>query len=215
MSNIRWKVCGMKDQENINAIADLGPDMMGFIFYPKSPRFIAEKPVFDHHTFSNIEKTGVFVNANVDEIREKVTSYKLSCLQLHGNETPAYCASLNDLNVKLIKVFGIGAQFEFSTLAPYLEHVDLFLFDTQSVQHGGTGKKFNWKLLEDYPYDKPFIVSGGISIDDTEAIRNLYNSQLPIYAIDINSRFELEPGLKDVGLVQQFIQSVKTKNYES
>lgn len=195
----------MKYSENIQAVAALQPDYLGFIFYPKSPRnFEGEIPELDE----NIKKTGVFVDAPIAFVVEKVKQYGFKAVQLHGSESVAYCQELNshDLDIELFKVFSIKDDFEFSRLTNYEPFVNCFLFDTKGKEKGGNGYTFDWSVLKEYPSKKPFILSGGIGMHEVEKVKEILKTDLPIHALDINSQFELEPGLKDVELLQQFFE---------
>ena len=202
----------MKYIDNLQAVANLQPDYMGFIFYDRSPRnfegIIPELP-------KNIKKTGVFVNELPEILISLAEEYQLDALQLHGDETVAYIEEIKrhlerSREVEIIKVFGIKDDFDFSLLEPYQDVVDYFLFDTKGKERGGNGVKFDWSVLKDYPYQKPFFLSGGIGIEDAKEVKKIQDSGLPVYAVDINSRFEKEPGLKNIKLVKKFKQSVIT-----
>lgn len=200
---MKLKVCGMKYLENIQSIGDLQPDYMGFIFYEKSKRnfegIIPELP-------KGIKKTGVFVNEYIDIVVSLVEEYQLEAIQLHGDESVDYIKELKThlKNVEIIKVFGIKNDFDFSTLEPYLDQVDQFLFDTKGKERGGNGIKFDWSVLKEYPFSKPFFLSGGIGLEDVSAIKEIQNSGLPVSTIDINSRFETKPGFKNIEAVKSF-----------
>ncbi|GGF61686.1 phosphoribosylanthranilate isomerase [Wenyingzhuangia marina] len=205
---MKTKVCGMKYKENIKAVAGLQPDYMGFIFYPKSPRnFEGEIPEIDE----NIKKTGVFVNAPIGDVVQKVNQYGFKAVQLHGSESVEYCQELNsyDLDIELFKVFSIKDEFDFSVLAAYESFVDYFLFDTKGKDKGGNGYTFDWSVLKNYPSKKPFILSGGIGVEEIEKVKEILKTDLPIYALDINSKFEVEGVEKDVNLLQQFFREIK------
>lgn len=200
---LKIKVCGMKNQENIAQIEALQPDYMGFIFYPKSLRYIEDlNPL---NLPKQVKRVGVFVNEDVKIVKEQIKKYALHTVQLHGTEDVNYCTSLKSEKVEIIKAFGVDDTFDFEQLKPYLDKVDYFLFDTQTSQHGGSGKTFNWCILEKYPYDKPYFLSGGIDIGHVDNIKKITDNRL--YALDINSKFELEPGLKDVNKVKEFINA--------
>ncbi|MEL4308126.1 phosphoribosylanthranilate isomerase [Joostella sp. CR20] len=201
----------MKYLDNIQEVAQLQPDYLGFIFYEKSARNNLDVVP----TLSDaIQKIGVFVDASIDFIVEKVSKHQLQGVQLHGSESTEYCQKLKSelnslgINIKIIKVFSVKNQFDFSVLATYEMVVDYFLFDTKGALPGGNGYTFNWEILEDYPSEKPFILSGGIGIEHLEKIKNIPAS-LPIHAIDINSKFEIEPGLKNIELLKEFITKYK------
>ncbi|MEN8890872.1 MAG: phosphoribosylanthranilate isomerase [Wenyingzhuangia sp.] len=205
---MKIKVCGMKFSENLKAVAGLQPDYMGFIFYEKSLRhFEGEIPVLNQ----NIKKTGVFVNASIDEVLQKVHQYGFKAIQLHGSESVAYCKELSshDLDIELFKVFSIKDEFDFSVLKDYEPFVHCFLFDTKGKDKGGNGYTFDWSVLKKYPSTKPFILSGGIGVDQIEKVKEIMSTGLPIYALDINSKFEKEPAVKDMVLLQQFFKEVK------
>jgi phosphoribosylanthranilate isomerase len=189
---MKLKICGMKYPDNILEISQLLPDYLGFIFWEKSSRFfdgaIPELP-------KSIKKVGVFVDASLDEIILKIKKFNLDVIQLHGNESVAFCENLKRENVELIKVFSVNDDFDFDILKPYEAVCDYFLFDTKGKLPGGNGTIFNWEILEKYHSTKPFFLSGGIGIEEIEKIKKL---NLPIHAIDVNSKFEIEPGLKNL-----------------
>lgn len=200
----------MKYLENMQQVAALQPDYLGFIFYPKSPRnFESEIPEIDE----SIKKTGVFVNASIGFVVEKVNQYGFKAVQLHGSESVEYCQELNshDLDIELFKVFSIKDEFDFSVLSAYEPFVNYFLFDTKGKDKGGNGYTFDWSVLKTYPSSKPFILSGGIGVDEVEKVKEILKTDLPIHALDINSRFEVEPGLKDVELLKRFFEEIKVK----
>lgn len=200
---MKLKVCGMKYVENIRSVAEVKPNYMGFIFYEKSKRnfegIIPDLP-------KGIKKAGVFVNEPLEILVSLVEEYQLEAVQLHGEESVAYIQELRGYlkSVEIIKVFGIKDNFNFSVLAPYQDLVDYFLFDTKGKERGGNGVKFNWSVLKEYPYAKPFFLSGGIGPKDVVELTKIKASGLPIYAVDINSRFESEPGLKKVKEIKKF-----------
>jgi len=217
----------MKYVENLQSIAALQPDYMGFIFYDKSKRnFEGVIPKLP----KGIKKTGVFVNEFLEIVVSLTQEYQLEALQLHGDESVEYIRRLKEVlrqaeldsasdnkipkqvrnEIKIIKVFGIKDAFDFSILQPYLEVVDYFLFDTKGKERGGNGIKFDWSVLKAYPFEKPFFLSGGIGPEDINEVKKIKDSGLPVYAVDINSRFETEPGLKNIKAVQKFKESVIT-----
>ena len=206
---LKLKVCGMRLAANIAAVADLQPDYLGFIFYDKSPRLISDVSAeLIKYIPSEIKTVGVFVNEAIEKVKEKVSTLKLKAVQLHGSESPEYCAGLKTSfpAVEVIKAFGIDEDFDFAVLAAYLDVADYFLFDTKSKAHGGSGKTFNWSVLDRYIYNKPYFLSGGIDLEHATAIKNISDDRL--YALDINSRFETEPGLKDAGKIKEFIKEM-------
>jgi phosphoribosylanthranilate isomerase len=200
---MKLKVCGMKFTENIEQVSGLYPDYMGFIFYEKSKRnFEGVIPKLP----KSIKKTGVFVNEYPEIVISLVEEYQLEAIQLHGDETVTYIKQLKTHlpSIEIIKVFGIKDEFNFDVLTPFLPLVDYFLFDTKGKERGGNGVQFDWSVLEAYPYEKPFFLSGGIGLKDVLAIQKIINSNVPIYALDINSKFEIEPGLKNINEVKTF-----------
>lgn len=197
MKKIKLKICGMKYSENIQEIATLKPDYLGFIFWDKSSRKfdLYELPKLD----SNIKKVGVFVDATLEEIQNKIKTFQLDIIQLHGKESVDYCANLKNENIEIIKAFSINNDFDFSQLKAYENVVDYFLFDTKGKLPGGNGTTFDWEILENYNLQKPFFLSGGIGLTEITKTKEFLDSNLSkyCYAIDVNSRFETEPGLKN------------------
>lgn len=208
---MKLKICGMK--LNTTEVAQLRPDYLGFIFWEPSSRFFEGKIPELPHTIS---KVGVFVNAELDYIINTVQKYQLQGLQLHGHETPDYCtkiaAELKKLNhkVDIIKVFSIKEEFDFDVLTPYENVCDYYLFDTKGKLPGGNGYTFNWSVLKDYPSTKPFFLSGGIGLNNLDKINEFIKSPESkyCYAIDVNSRFEIEPGLKNIEELQKFKEAL-------
>ncbi|WP_231490874.1 phosphoribosylanthranilate isomerase [Pedobacter sp. Leaf170] len=210
MSGLKLKVCGMKFAANIAAVAALQPDYLGFIFYDKSPRFINDVSAeLIKYIPSEIKTVGVFVNEDLETVKQKVKLHKLKAVQLHGAETPEYCQELKDSfnGLEIIKAFGIYEDFDFNTLNTYVDQVDYFLFDTKTKVHGGSGKTFDWKILANYKLDKPYFLSGGIDMEHVSEIVEIDDSRL--YALDINSRFETEPGFKDAGRIEAFVAKLE------
>ena len=210
------KVCGMRSINNIQSVLDLNIDFMGFIFFEKSARHIdleaeqALQTAFKEIDFKQIKKVGVFVNASIDYILEKKVSLGLDTIQLHGNESVGFCKELNtQINntlVEIIKVFSVDDRFDFKSTIKYEEVSDYLLFDTKGKNHGGNGFQFNWDILENYKGKTPFFLSGGIGKDDAKAITEFQHPEL--YAIDINSKFEIEPALKDVERLSFFTAEI-------
>lgn len=207
---LKIKVCGMKEAGNIEGVGHLNPDFMGFIFYDRSPRNAIGMPVEALDNFSEeIRKVGVFVDSNPDYIEEIAGKYGIDALQLHGNESPELCGLLKDKGFFVIKAFGIeaaGVSIDEEIIKPYEGKIDMVLFDTKTLARGGSGKKFDWKALDNYSLQIPFLLSGGIDICDADAIRGLTNPFLA--GIDVNSRFELSPGIKDVEKLDEFIKRI-------
>ncbi|MFC4739189.1 phosphoribosylanthranilate isomerase [Flavobacterium ponti] len=204
MNKIKLKICGMKYSDNIQEIAALKPDYLGLIFWEKSSRKfdLKELPKLD----SNIKKVGVFVDASIEEIQNKIKTFQLDLIQLHGKESVDYCANLKNENVEIIKAFSINNDFDFSRLKTYENVVDHFLFDTKGKLPGGNGTTFDWHVLENYNLQKPFFLSGGIGLTEIDKIQEFLDSDLSkyCYAIDVNSRFETAPGLKNKNELEKF-----------
>ncbi|MEZ7503958.1 phosphoribosylanthranilate isomerase [Flavobacterium sp. Arc2] len=199
----------MKYPDNILEVAAMLPDYMGFIFWEKSARYfdgvIPELP-------KSIKKVGVFVNETAAIINEKVAKHDLQAVQLHGKESASFCETLrNQLpkDIQIIKVFSIQDEFDFSTLEPFESLCDYFLFDTKGKLPGGNGTTFDWKVLENYTSTKPFFLSGGIGVEELEAVKQILKMNLPVYAIDVNSKFETAPGLKNIKLVTELQRNFK------
>ena len=201
----------MRSAANIKAVLALEPDFMGFIFHEKSPRHVGEE--LDEELLRSFpgttKKVGVFVNAHPDLILRNVKKYNFDLVQLHGDELPDVCRNIRNRGVSVIKAFAMDNQFSFSRLNNYKSHCDYFLFDTKGSAYGGNGTAFDWKILNSYDNDKPFFLSGGVGLDNLEDTILLTKQRLNLYAIDINSRFETEPGLKDVEKVQAFMRTLK------
>ena len=208
-SSLTIKVCGLREQANTEAVAGLMPDYIGLIFYDRSPRYFSgwsQPPRLS----TNIKKVGVFVNAEQAFIREKVTQYSLSVIQLHGDELPEFAASLGDLGCNVWKAIPIETVRSFETVKSYAGAVNAVLFDTKTPERGGSGKQFGWDILNSYLDEIPFILSGGISLDDVDRILQIKHPYL--MGIDINSKFEIAPGVKDAFLIQTFISAIKNQN---
>lgn len=204
---MKIKVCGMKYKENIEQIADLKPDYMGFIFYTPSKRYVTEE-FFLPALPPEIRKVGVFVDANADDIIDKINNYNLDCIQLHGSEPPYFCRQMQRITC-IIKAFGIDESFDFQQLEAYKDACDYFLFDTKTSGHGGSGQQFNWQLLRKYTGNVPFFLSGGLDLRDVKEIKQLSQDHHLLYAIDVNSRFEISPGLKDVDKLNELFHQLR------
>lgn len=212
---MKIKVCGMREKANIEQLVSLQPDFIGFIFYDKSPRYIGEEldEEFVRSIPKSIKKVGVFVNANPGYIQNMVKRFDLQYVQLHGNELPDICRTIRQKGVNVIKAFQVDENFNFAMLNNYKPFCDMFLFDTKGASFGGNGTTFDWSLLRRYDNEKPFLLSGGISLDNIEQVIELSRSQR-IYGIDVNSQFEREAGLKDIDRVQQLIAKIRVKEEE-
>jgi len=214
---MKIKVCGMKYLDNIKEVASLKPDYMGFIFWEPSKRFfegtLPQLPI-------GIKKVGVFVDASHEVVMNMIKLHDLQGVQLHGKESPEYCRQLRVLSgqqleqshdtLEIIKVFTIKDEFDFKVLEPYEAVCDYFLFDTKGKLPGGNGYTFDWKLLANYPSEKPYFLSGGIGLEETADIQAFLDTPASKYCqvIDVNSKFELEPGLKNIDKLKDFITEV-------
>jgi phosphoribosylanthranilate isomerase len=202
------KVCGMRATENIMAMLALQPDFLGFIFYPGSARFVGQDldAQLLHRFPKHTKKVGVFVNAGPDTILEAVRKYQLEAVQLHGEESPELCRQFKNEGLLVFKAFPVDDDFDFERLRFFEGSCDFYLFDTKGQQYGGTGMTFDWAVLKRYTGSTPFFLSGGIDLEHAAQINTL---SLPaLKGIDINSRFETAPALKDVGKVAAFFKSL-------
>ena len=189
----------MRDPGNIEALTALAPDYMGFIFYGKSKRFAGDMDSALLQSIpASIKTTGVFVDESKVEVLRIADQYQLKALQLHGSEPPETCAYIKSElpNIELIKAFGVNDSFNFDLLNRYQDVVDYFLFDTQTTEHGGSGKTFNWAVLKQYKLNVPYFLSGGIGLDHIKQLQEIVDPRL--YAVDVNSRFEISPALKHI-----------------
>ncbi|MBK8564172.1 MAG: phosphoribosylanthranilate isomerase [Saprospiraceae bacterium] len=206
---MKLKICGLKHPANVHQLLTLKPDYIGFIFYKKSPRYVGE--VADLDWVKNLpgssRKVGVFVNEAVEAVENIAAALGLQVVQLHGEETPEICNALKMSGLKVWKAFGVDEDFDFGKTAAYADVCDKFLFDTKGKNRGGNGVTFDWGLLEKYQGETPFVLSGGICIEDAGAVLKLSKSLRLgkfLSVLDINSRFETEPGLKDFELIKTF-----------
>ncbi|MGB5371044.1 MAG: phosphoribosylanthranilate isomerase [Flavobacteriaceae bacterium] len=198
---MKLKVCGMK--HNVLEVATLKPDYLGFIFWEPSERsFEGDIPKLPR----GIKKVGVFVDASLKEVNDHIFEHALDMVQLHGHETPAFCAALKDMAVEVVKVFSIQNGFDFEVLKPFEESCDYFLFDTKGKLPGGNGYVFDWSVLKDYASSKPYFLSGGIGLEEMGSVKEFLKRPESRYchAIDVNSRFESGPGLKEVDKLKEF-----------
>lgn len=201
----------MRDKDNIRRIAALDIDYMGFIFYPESKRFAGIPPDAGivKAVPDSIKKVGVFVNETIPVIKNICETLHLDFIQLHGNESPEFCRKLRDEKIQVIKTFHIDRNFDFSFTGLYRETADYLLFDTKTPEFGGSGKSFDWELLENYAEDIPFFLSGGIAPEHAETLGESATGKME--AVDINSRFETAPGIKDTERIKTFIRTLKSK----
>jgi len=199
----------MKFTQNREAVEALDVDLLGYIFYAPSKRFVGDLP--DAGLFqSEKPKVGVFVDENAFEILGLAKNFDFEYVQLHGKENPKTCGILKNQGLKVLKAFSMDVKFNFSATEPYEGVVDYFLFDTKTKHHGGSGKKFNWEILEKYKGETPFFLSGGIGPDDAENIKQISHTKLA--GVDLNSGFEDDPGLKNIEKLKQFIIELKKHN---
>lgn len=233
---MKVKVCGMRDADNVQQVAELGVDMMGFIFYPKSPRcfpeeddenfFVLPRTDVDRH----VKRVGVFVDDEFSNIETQILRLGLDAVQFHGNETPEYCKEFHKMNedfvfnylkpwfeehglpfqtkpLHLIKAISVATAEDIQKYKEYVGAVDLFLFDTKCKTYGGSGEQFDWSVLEQYDGDTPFLLSGGIGPGNAERIKEFHHPKC--IGIDLNSKFEIEPGLKDVEKLRTFLDAIR------
>lgn len=208
---MKIKVCGMKDPQNIKELACLPVDFMGLIFYPKSSRYAAGLTSIELNDSlsKGVKRVGVFVDEKVDVILSNIKKYDLDYVQLHGSESPDICKriKMEYPHVGVIKVFSVSESFDFEDTKEYEAVSDYFLFDTKTPQYGGSGQKFDWSVLDSYKGSIPFFLSGGISSDDIEAIKSIKHPRL--FALDLNSKFEVSSGYKNIELLKIFIDNLK------
>lgn len=200
------KVCGMRDSDNIRDLILINPDFLGLIFYPKSSRFVAHPQelakIFNQAR--NFKLVGVFVDEKKELILQLHEILNFDLIQLHGSESPEYCKALQSHGLDIIKAFGIASKNDFISTIAYQGIADYFLFDTKTIAHGGSGQKFDWKLLEAYKGNTPFLLSGGIQPGDYPQINHP-----DFIGVDINSQFEISPGIKNISLVSEYIKQIK------
>ncbi len=196
------KVCGMRDAENIRAVEALGIDMMGFIFWPKSSRYVSERPAY---LPTSCQRVGVFVDESIDKVMQYAAAFQLDVIQLHGGESPEYVNRLKGL--KVIKAFNIATADDLKQVKLYEGLADCFLFDAKGRSVGGNGTQFDWDVLQGYTGKTPFLLSGGIGPDDAGRVTDFEHPRC--IGIDLNSRFETAPGLKDVDKLKAFLEKVK------
>ncbi len=205
MNIMKIKICGILDITTLEGICRLSPDMLGFIFYPASPRYMAKiiDPGILDIIPSDILRVGVFVNPSMDEVETNQLRFGLNMIQLHGDESPSFCASIQNSGLDVIKAFRVNDSFDFSLLRDYESSCKYFLFDTFTKNYGGSGQKFDWEVLNSYKLNHPFLLSGGIKPGDEEMIISIKH---PSFAgIDLNSGFETEPGRKDILKLKEFV----------
>ena len=211
---MRVKVCGMTDMDQVRQLDEIGVEFCGFIFYPKSPRYVFKHvPATEIKKIKgHINKVGVFVNAYADDILKSVDDCGLYLVQLHVDETPRECEKISSY-VTTVKAFRLSESDNILwKIKDYQDVVDMFLFDTEGAGYGGTGKKFNWEVLKGLNIRKPFFLSGGIQPDDTDKLKLFAQDAVAkdLFAVDVNSRFEITHGIKDVQKIKNFVTDLKT-----
>ena len=210
---MRIKVCGMTDLQQLHQLGELGVEFAGMIFYHKSPRFVLKHltGVQVKRAKLKVYKVGVFVNAPYDEIINHTENFGLDMVQLHGDETPKFCEKVSDY-ISVVKAFRLTDTDNIPwMIKDYMEAVDMYMFDTIGAGYGGTGKKFNWQMLHGLNIGKPFFLSGGIEPTDTTAIKEFAKEDVAkdLFALDVNSKFEKIPGVKDMEMVRSFVEEIK------
>ncbi|RAV98051.1 phosphoribosylanthranilate isomerase [Pseudochryseolinea flava] len=206
--NLKIKICGMRDHDNIVEVATFQPDLMGFIFYEKSPRFVGSDFIVPPTFPSAIKRVGVFVNASTEEMIQQMQRLELDFLQLHGKESAAQVAALATRGAKVIKAFSVDDNFDFEQVKPYEGLASYFLFDTKGEYYGGNAKVFNWRVLAKYNQHTPFFLSGGLTPENVVEIEPLKDMNL--YALDINSGVERSPGVKDLEKIKALYKVKET-----
>ncbi|WP_339879804.1 phosphoribosylanthranilate isomerase [uncultured Algoriphagus sp.] len=210
---MKIKVCGMRNIDNIqNLIQEVNPDWMGLIFYSKSSRYVLEDSA-ESIQKANVPKVGVFVNESIELVLKKVEEFNLSAIQLHGEESAEYVRELKWISDKKIwKVISVRETVDWDTLKDYLGLIEYFLFDTATAQHGGSGKRFNWRVLEEYPFEEGFILSGGLDEGSASEILELAEKMPQLIGVDLNSKFEDAPGVKNIEKLKSFKRKLDHSN---
>ena len=204
------KVCGMRDAAALTEVAALGPDFLGFIFAPKSPRYVGEAlaPELVQALPPTIWKVGVFVNETTENMVTTAARFGLAAVQLHGQETPAQCEELGEAGLLVMKAFSVGREVDFGALLPYVPYCDYFLFDTKGAAPGGNGTTFDWKLLQAYNLPVPYFLAGGLGLEHAAELAAL---RLPgLAGVDLNSGFETAPGVKDATRLAQMLTQLRS-----
>lgn len=202
---MKIKVCGMRSSHNVRQLLqEIKPDWMGLIFYPKSSRYVSSE-LSEELKNTEVSKVGVFVNESIETILSRIEEFNLSVIQLHGIESPAYVRELKSKTDKKIwKVISVGEEIDWDDLKDYVDLVEYFLFDTATPAYGGSGKKFNWTVLESYPFEKGFILSGGLDEDSALEVLGLAKKLPQLIGVDLNSKYEDAPGVKNIGKLRSF-----------
>lgn len=204
MSTVKTKVCGLRDRTNVLEVSALGPDYIGFIFYRRSSRYAGNEDLSFINELSGVKKVAVFVDAEYSEIDQLLSTYRFDAVQLHGIEDPEFCKTIRSKQVEVIKAFGVDTGFDFNRVKSYTGVVDYFLFDTKTELYGGSGQQFDWQVLKNYKEETPYFISGGIDQELFQSAKGIDDHRL--YGIDINSRFELSPGIKNVPMLKTVLK---------
>lgn len=206
--SVKIKICGMTDAGNIESVMQLRPDYLGFIFYPLSPRHVVGKVTSAtiQALSTQVVTTGVFVDQPLSDVTHIADGYGLKAVQLHGNESPEMCKKLKNSGLLVIKAFGVKSDNDLILCSRYADCVDFFLFDTKTQQHGGSGQSFDWNILKDKMFEKPFFISGGISPENIEAA-----AVTGCFGVDLNSQFEQMPGIKNVDSLKISLLKIRNK----
>ena len=215
MTTMKIKVCGMREADNIREVERLGIDLMGLIFWPQSSRYVSEKP---DYLPTHCQRVGVFVDEDIERVKRIADEYTLDYIQLHGHETPEYIRALHvveglPVDIRIIKAFNIATAADLEATKPYEGVADLFLFDTKGKRVGGNGEKFDWSVLSAYDGNTPFLLSGGIGPDDAERVKAFRHEKC--IGIDLNSRFETAPGLKDIASLRRFLTHLSHSSHQT
>lgn len=209
---MRIKVCGITQEEQMAMLPEVGAAFAGLIFYPKSPRYVLRHMTTNQiKKENNVNKVGVFVNASIEEVLQMVDECRLHMVQLHGDESARYCEKIADY-ISVVKAFRISDSDNIGwRIREYMDVCDMFMFDTEGAGYGGTGKKFNWGKLQNVSVGKPYFLSGGIEPGDVEQLKTFETQPeaKALFAIDINSRFEVMPGVKDMAAIKKFSQQLQ------
>lgn len=205
-NNLQIKVCGMRKPDQIKQLAEMDIDYIGMIFYPNSPRFL--DTIIEPSLFGSKKKTGVFVNSPIEQVLFTLSRHQLDSVQLHGAESPEFCMQVQQRGIEVIKAFSIDKNFDFNRVAEFDGYADLFLFDARGDAPGGNGVRFDWAKLQEYDGATPFLISGGISYEHLDEIK--YFDHPAAMGIDINSKFEYNPGDKDLITIKKFVHELRS-----
>ncbi len=208
---MKIKICGMREPDNIKEVVNLQPDFIGFIFYSKSKRYVGKdfSPGNTNLVPKPIKKVGVFVNEPVKNVLEMCKIHQLDLVQLHGGESADYCNALKKNGIKIMKVFGVDNSLPNQKIEQFQHVADMYLFDTKTPDYGGSGKKFNWEVIEKLHPGKPIMISGGIGPDDAELLKSVEHPDF--YGVDVNSKFEHHPAHKNTTLLKAFMNKIQSE----